>query len=124
MTVGFTTMAEKCRSAAAARAAAHLCERVRGRAIRSRFRSWLTGRSSSLLDLASIETQSPVEFIHVRGVYFVPDGHHRISVARARDQEQIEAEITVWEILGTVPWEESARSGRSLPGGHPASQPA
>jgi hypothetical protein len=40
----------------------------------------------------------PVELIQVGDVYFVRDGHHRISVARAFGQEQIDAEVTVWEV--------------------------
>ncbi len=38
----------------------------------------------------------PVELIQIGEVYFVRDGHHRISVAHASGQEQIEAEVTVW----------------------------
>lgn len=40
----------------------------------------------------------PVELILIGGVYFVRDGHHRISTARALRQEFIEAEITAWDI--------------------------
>ena len=47
----------------------------------------------------------PVELIRIGDVYFVRDGHHRISVARAMGQEQIEATVTVWETTGTLPWE-------------------
>lgn len=39
----------------------------------------------------------PVELIRVGKTYFVRDGHHRISVARALGQEAIEAEVTVWQ---------------------------
>jgi hypothetical protein len=35
----------------------------------------------------------PVELIQVGDVYFVRDGHHRISVARALGQPVIEAEV-------------------------------
>jgi len=31
-------------------------------------------------------------------MYFVRDGHHRISVARALGQAYIDAEVTVWEV--------------------------
>ncbi len=41
-----------------------------------------------------------VELIQVGDVYFVRDGHHRISVARALGQAYIDAEITVWEVSG------------------------
>lgn len=36
----------------------------------------------------------PVELIKIDAVYFVIDGHHRISVARARGQEFIDATVT------------------------------
>lgn len=39
-----------------------------------------------------------VELIQIGDVYFVRDGHHRISVARALGQEHIDAEVTVWDI--------------------------
>lgn len=38
----------------------------------------------------------PVKLIRVGDIYFVRDGHHRISVARIRGCEQIEAEVIVW----------------------------
>ena len=41
---------------------------------------------------------APVQLIRVGDDYFVRDGHHRISVARALGQYAIEAEITVWEV--------------------------
>jgi len=40
----------------------------------------------------------PVELIQVGDTYFVRDGHHRISVARALGQAYIDAEVTVWEV--------------------------
>ena len=39
----------------------------------------------------------PVDLIQVGDIYYVRDGHHRVSVARALGQEAIEAEVTVWE---------------------------
>jgi hypothetical protein len=39
----------------------------------------------------------PVELIRVAETYFVRDGHHRVSVARAMGQEYIEAVVTAWE---------------------------
>ena len=50
----------------------------------------------------------PVELIQVRDVYFVRDGHHRISVARALGQLDIEAKVTVWQVSGALPWERAA----------------
>lgn len=40
----------------------------------------------------------PVELIQVGKTYFVRDGHHRISVAKAYGQKDIDAEVTKWEI--------------------------
>lgn len=39
-----------------------------------------------------------VELIQVGNIYFVRDGHHRISVARAMGQIEIEAEVRVWQV--------------------------
>jgi hypothetical protein len=41
---------------------------------------------------------SPVTLIQVGNIYFVEDGHHRISVAKARGEQIIEAEVTVWQM--------------------------
>ncbi len=38
----------------------------------------------------------PVDLIQVGDVYFVRDGHHRISVARAFGRTTITADVTVW----------------------------
>ena len=40
----------------------------------------------------------PVELTQVGEVYFVRDGHHRISVAKALGQTDIEAEVRVWQV--------------------------
>jgi hypothetical protein len=50
----------------------------------------------------------PVELVQVGDVYFVRDGHHRISVARALGQRDIDAKVMVWRVTGPLPWEESA----------------
>jgi hypothetical protein len=47
----------------------------------------------------------PVVLVQVGDVYFVRDGHHRISVARALGQLDIEAEVTVWQVSGPLPWD-------------------
>lgn len=39
----------------------------------------------------------PIELVQVGAVYFVRDGHHRISVAKAFGQSEIMAEVRVWE---------------------------
>jgi hypothetical protein len=70
--------------------------------------------------LARLEGKSlpPVELIQVGDVYFVRDGHHRISVARALGQPDIEAEVVTWQVVSPLP------EGRSTPAGRPALQPA
>ena len=45
----------------------------------------------------------PVELIQVGQVYYVRDGHHRISVTKAFGQEHIDAEVTVWEVAAAPP---------------------
>lgn len=45
----------------------------------------------------------PVILIRVGDVFFVRDGHHRVSVARALGQEHIDAEVTVWRVDGRLP---------------------
>jgi hypothetical protein len=49
----------------------------------------------------------PVELIQVGKVYFVRDGHHRISVARELGGQAIDAEVTVWNVEGPLPWEQA-----------------
>ncbi len=43
-------------------------------------------------------TLPPVQLIQVGDVYFVEDGHHRVSVARALGQRYIDAEVMVWQV--------------------------
>jgi len=50
----------------------------------------------------------PVTLTLVGDRYFVVDGHHRISVARALGQAEIDAEVTVCEFAGPLPWEQPA----------------
>jgi len=47
----------------------------------------------------------PVELIRAGEVYFVRDGHHRISVARALGQQTVEARVLVWQVTGPLPRE-------------------
>jgi hypothetical protein len=54
----------------------------------------------------------PVALIQVGDRYFVRDGHHRISVARALGQETIEATVEVWQVDGPLPWEHPAEDPR------------
>lgn len=50
-----------------------------------------------------------VELIQVGEVYYIRDGHHRISAARALGQVEIDAQVTIWE--------------SSTPAAHPAPAP-
>jgi hypothetical protein len=45
----------------------------------------------------------PVKLVQVENVFFVQDGHHRISIARATGRESIEAEVTVWQVGDLLP---------------------
>jgi hypothetical protein len=40
----------------------------------------------------------PIDLIQVRDVYYVRDGHHRVSVGQA----EIEAQVTVWKIANAL----------------------
>jgi hypothetical protein len=40
----------------------------------------------------------PVDLIQVGEDYFVRDGHHRISVANSLGQNEVDANVTVWEV--------------------------
>ena len=52
----------------------------------------------------------PVELVQIGELYFVQDGHHRISVARALGQQTIEAQVVVWQVSGPLPWETERRA--------------
>jgi hypothetical protein len=54
----------------------------------------------------------PVVLVQVGDVYFVRDGHHRISVARTLGQLDIEGEVTVWHVSGPLPWDAPERPSR------------
>lgn len=55
-----------------------------------------------------------VSLILVGDCYGVLDGHHRVSVARALRADEIDAEVTRWEVAGPLPWDlgHSPRAGR------------
>jgi len=44
----------------------------------------------------------PIELIQLGEVYFVRDGHHRISVAAALGQHHIDAVVTIWHVAEPV----------------------
>ncbi len=48
----------------------------------------------------------PVELIRVGDVYFVRDGHHRVSVALALGQKAIDAEVITWRVAPVLAAEE------------------
>jgi hypothetical protein len=50
----------------------------------------------------------PVTLTLVGDRYFVIDGHHRISVAKALGQTEIDAVVTVCAFTGPLPWEQAA----------------
>ena len=45
----------------------------------------------------------PVKLIQVENIYFVQDGHHRISIARALGQDHVEAVVTTLEVGERLP---------------------
>ena len=61
----------------------------------------------------------PVLLVQVGEIYFVRDGHHRISVARALGQKAIEAKVMVWQVEGSLPWETSTCVLECEPGDQP-----
>jgi hypothetical protein len=56
----------------------------------------------------------PVDLIELGDVYFVNDGHHRISVAKMLGQREIEAQVTVWRKADRE--EESRQNGAANQG--------
>jgi hypothetical protein len=56
----------------------------------------------------------PVDLVRVEETYFVRDGHHRISVARALGERAVEARVVVWQVTGLMLWEVPARVPRSV----------
>lgn len=49
------------------------------------------------------KTLPPVKLVQVENVYFVQDGHHRISIARATGQEYIDALVTTLDVGDPLP---------------------
>ncbi|MBE2197729.1 MAG: hypothetical protein IAE79_03895 [Anaerolinea sp.] len=47
----------------------------------------------------------PVTLIQLGAIYFIEDGHHRVSVARAEERPDIEAEVTVLQVAEAPAWE-------------------
>lgn len=65
------------------------------------FRPRQAGTRSRWINIAAAVAKGailpPVELVEVGGRYYIRDGHHRISVARANGQDHIDAHITVLE---------------------------
>jgi hypothetical protein len=57
----------------------------------------------------------PVKLIQIRDVYYVCDGHHRISVARTLGQTDIDAEVIRWDVAGPLPWERVVTTSNLVP---------
>lgn len=47
----------------------------------------------------------PIQLIQVGDVYFVRDGHHRLSVSRAFGQMAMDAEVITWKAAPPFPWQ-------------------
>jgi hypothetical protein len=50
----------------------------------------------------------PIELFQVGEIYFVGDGHHRVSVAKAQGEQVIEAEVTFCQVAKPVTYQEHA----------------
>lgn len=48
---------------------------------------------------------SPIQLIRIGDVYFVRDGHHRISVGRTFGQVSMDAEVITWNAAPPFPWQ-------------------
>ena len=44
------------------------------------------------------KTLSPISLVQVGNIYFVQDGHHRVSISISQEQELIEAHVTVVQL--------------------------
>jgi hypothetical protein len=58
----------------------------------------------------------PVALVQVGDVFFVRDGHHRVSVARALGQTMVEATVEGWQVDGPLPWDARAGTPRGVKG--------
>ncbi|HSL42886.1 MAG TPA: hypothetical protein VK897_05605 [Anaerolineales bacterium] len=50
----------------------------------------------------------PIQLIRIGDAYFVRDGHHRVSVARAFGQAAMDAEVITWNASPPFPWQPGA----------------
>jgi len=56
---------------------------------------WISVATGMLQDMTTIP---PLELIRVGEIYFVDDGHHRVSVALRLGYIYFDADVTVWEV--------------------------
>lgn len=56
----------------------------------------------------SLQPLLPIQLIRVGDVYFVRNGHHRISVSRTFGQTAIDAEVITWKATPPFPWQPGA----------------
>ena len=56
---------------------------------------WLSVATAMIQGLAI----PPIEVVQLGDRFFVRDGHHRVSVARALGQDEIEAIVTIWDAI-------------------------
>lgn len=47
----------------------------------------------------------PIQLVEIGGMYFIRDGHHRVSVARAFGQVAMDAEVITWNAAPPFPWQ-------------------
>ena len=55
-----------------------------------------------LADVAQVwqrRSLPPISLVQVGDIYFVQDGHHRVSIAKAQHQEQIKADVTIMQLV-------------------------
>lgn len=55
----------------------------------------------------------PIELVRVGDLYFVRDGHHRVSVAKAFGQHEIDAVVIEWEVDNPIARAKPANSQES-----------
>ena len=57
----------------------------------------------------------PIQLIEIGDSYFIRDGHHRVSVARAFGQTAMDAEVITWNGAPPFPWQPQAIVGKLFP---------
>jgi hypothetical protein len=71
--------------------------------------SFTEGRWVNICMLMLMHAPLPaVELVQVGDAYFVRDGNHRISVARALGIHCLDAKVIAWQAAGVLPWAQPA----------------